>query len=160
MKGEFIVSSRSYIDPLDALEAAFAGLLAQEAAAERGQARGKTVRLARCGATKSSKGVRPTRHRDIRGPSAGEEAVAGIASAVRSEVDRMTAHNTGINIPEGRAAGGIPGEDSHPAEADSPGEGTCAETGSEQCANPGYGLTRDSATAGKRRKKHRRRGAW
>lgn len=103
--------------------------------------------------------MRPTRHRDIRGPSAGEEAVAGIASAVRSEVDRMTAHNTGINIPEGRAAGGIPGEDSHPAEADSPGEGTCAETGSEQCANPGYGLTRDSATAGKRRKKHRRRGA-
>ncbi|GKZ24275.1 hypothetical protein AbraIFM66951_002267 [Aspergillus brasiliensis] len=102
MKGEFIVSSRSYIDressvgraalatvevapvidhslthftALDALEAAFARLLAQEAAAERGQARW---------------------HRDIRGPSAGEEAVAGIASAVRSEFDRMTAHNTAI----------------------------------------------------------------
>lgn len=66
MKGEFIVSSRSYIDressvgraalatfevapvidhslthftALDALEAAFAGFLTQEAAAERGQAR-------------------------------------------------------------------------------------------------------------------------
>lgn len=66
MKGEFIISSRSYIDressvgraalatfevapvidhslthltALDALEAAFAGLLTQEAAAERRQAR-------------------------------------------------------------------------------------------------------------------------
>ncbi|OJJ69591.1 hypothetical protein ASPBRDRAFT_57233 [Aspergillus brasiliensis CBS 101740] len=128
MKGEFIVSSRSYIDPLDALEAAFAGLLAQEAAAERGQARWVWVR--------------PTRHRDIRGPSAGEEAVAGIASAVRSEFDRMTAHNTAITYLR----------DNHPAEADSPGEGTCAETKSERCANPGYSRTRASATAGERRK--------
>ncbi|GAT20952.1 alpha-ketoglutarate dehydrogenase complex subunit Kgd1 [Aspergillus luchuensis] len=102
MKGEFIISSRSYIDressvgraalatfevapvidhslthltALDALEAAFAGLLTQEAAAERRQARW---------------------HRDIRGPSAGEGAVAGTASVVRSESDRMTEYNTGI----------------------------------------------------------------
>ena len=81
----------AHLTAFDAVKAAFAGLLAEEAAAERSQTVdtkvSESVTNSREGETGSSRGeinkrkLYPlTRHQDIHGPSSAGAVVAGIAS--------------------------------------------------------------------------------